>query len=237
MWTACIYIELIINWIPFILSIPLEIHYMIICHYLITRVCLTLSNSLDCSPPGSSVHGITQARILKWVIISFSRGPSQLRDRTGDSCMAGGFFNHRATWEALCDDWLGINAIHRVFLAFSLQTTRLALSLIGRIRRLHLAIEYERGDVCYLQTRARLLVQDLYHSFPLPLSPSNTWVGSHSEQNEQKLLRDSQWTCSISEKHTRVAGSHWALGLLVTARYPNLSCFMELSSPFYRWES
>ena len=218
MWTACIYIELIINWIPFILSTPLEIHYMIICHHLITKSCPTLSNSLDCSPPGSSVHGITQARILEWVIISFSRGSSQLRDRTRDSCVAGGFFNHGATWEALCDDWLGINAIHRVFLAFSLQNTRLALPLIGRIRRLHLAIEYERGDVCYLQARARLLVQDLYHSFPLPLSPSNTWVGSHSEQNEQKLLHDSQRTCSISEKHTCVAGSHWALGLLVTAR-------------------
>ena len=39
----------------------------------IARSCLTLSGSMDCSPPGSSVHGISQARILEWVGISFSR--------------------------------------------------------------------------------------------------------------------------------------------------------------------
>ena len=40
----------------------------------------TLGNPMDCSPPGSSVHGIFQARILEWVAISFSRGSSQPRD-------------------------------------------------------------------------------------------------------------------------------------------------------------
>ena len=54
-----------------------------------------LCNSLDCSPPGSSVHGIFQARILKWVTISSFRGSSQHRDWTWVSCVfciAGGFF-------------------------------------------------------------------------------------------------------------------------------------------------
>ena len=37
-------------------------------------------DATDCSPSGSSVHGISQARILKWVAISFSRGSSQSRD-------------------------------------------------------------------------------------------------------------------------------------------------------------
>ena len=37
---------------------------------------------MDCSPPGSSVHGILQARVLEWVAIPFSRGFSQPRDRT-----------------------------------------------------------------------------------------------------------------------------------------------------------
>ena len=41
------------------------------------QVCLTLCNTIDCSPPGSSVHGISQAKILEWVAISFSRGSSQ----------------------------------------------------------------------------------------------------------------------------------------------------------------
>ena len=54
--------------------------------------CLTLDDSMDCSLPGSSVHGISQARILEWVAISSSRGPSQCRDRTHVSCIAGRFF-------------------------------------------------------------------------------------------------------------------------------------------------
>ena len=45
-----------------------------------------------CSPPESSVHGISQARILEWADISFSRGSSWSRDRTHISCMAGRFF-------------------------------------------------------------------------------------------------------------------------------------------------
>ena len=48
---------------------------------------------LDCSPPGSSVHGILQARILEWVAIPFFRGSSRPRDQTQVSCIAGGFFN------------------------------------------------------------------------------------------------------------------------------------------------
>jgi len=47
---------------------------------------------MDCSSPGSSVHGISQARILEWVAISFSRGSSQPRDQTHISCIAGEFF-------------------------------------------------------------------------------------------------------------------------------------------------
>ena len=43
----------------------------------------------ETSPPGSSVHGIFQARVLEWVAISFSRGSSQPRDQTQVSCIAG----------------------------------------------------------------------------------------------------------------------------------------------------
>ena len=43
---------------------------------LVAQSCLTLCDPMDCSPPGSSVHGIFQARILEWVPISFSRGSS-----------------------------------------------------------------------------------------------------------------------------------------------------------------
>ena len=56
---------------------------------------------MDCSLPGSSVHGLFQARVLKWVAISFSRGSSQPRDRTQVSCIAGRCFTIWATREAL----------------------------------------------------------------------------------------------------------------------------------------
>ena len=55
----------------------------------------------DYSLPGSSVHGILQARILGWVAIPFSRGFSQPRDRTRISCIAGAFFTNWAIREAL----------------------------------------------------------------------------------------------------------------------------------------
>ena len=45
-----------------------------------------------CTLPCSSVHGISQVRVLEWVAISFSRGSSQPRDQTSISCIAGGFF-------------------------------------------------------------------------------------------------------------------------------------------------
>ena len=53
----------------------------------------TLCNTVDCSPPGSSVHGILQARILEWVAISFSRGSSRPTDQTQVSWIAGRHFN------------------------------------------------------------------------------------------------------------------------------------------------
>ena len=46
------------------------------------KSCLTLRDPMDCSLPGSSLHGILQARVLEWVSISFSRGSSQPRDLT-----------------------------------------------------------------------------------------------------------------------------------------------------------
>ena len=55
-------------------------------------MCPTLDDPRDCSPPGSSVHEILLARILKWVSISFSRGSSQLRDWTQVSWISGRFF-------------------------------------------------------------------------------------------------------------------------------------------------
>ena len=61
---------------------------------------LTLYNPMDCSMPGSSVHGIFSSRILEWVAISFPRGSSQPRDQACVSCIAGRHFYCWATGEA-----------------------------------------------------------------------------------------------------------------------------------------
>ena len=67
---------------------------------LLTQPCLTLYDPMGCSPPGSCTLGILQASVLDWVAIPFCRGPSQPRDRTWVSCIAGRFFTIWATREA-----------------------------------------------------------------------------------------------------------------------------------------
>ena len=69
----------------------------------LSQSCPTLYGPMDCSPPGSSVHGILQARILEWVAIPSSRGSSQPKDWTRiscGSCIGRRILYHWATWEA-----------------------------------------------------------------------------------------------------------------------------------------
>ena len=66
-----------------------------------TQSCLTLCDPMDCSLPGSSVHGIFQARVLEWGPISFSRRSSWPRNRTQVSCIVGRRFTVWATRELL----------------------------------------------------------------------------------------------------------------------------------------
>ena len=65
--------------------------------------------TMSCSLPGSSVHGILQARILEWVAISLSRGSSQSRDQIQVSCIASRFLTIWAIREAPSDVWLEAN--------------------------------------------------------------------------------------------------------------------------------
>ena len=60
----------------------------------VAQSCPTLCDPMDCSLPGSSVHGISQARILEWAAISFSTACSQPRDRTRVSRIVGRHFYH-----------------------------------------------------------------------------------------------------------------------------------------------
>ena len=77
--------------------VKIEIKYKIcIC----AQSCPTLWDSMDCSLPGSSSHGISQSRILEWVAISFSRGSSLPRDQTHISCIGRWVLYRWATREA-----------------------------------------------------------------------------------------------------------------------------------------
>ena len=82
-------------------------------HVLVAQPCPTLCYPIDSSPPGSSVHGIPQARILEGIAIPFSRGSSQPRNQTWVSCIAGRFCTIWATrktqkileWVAMLSSW------------------------------------------------------------------------------------------------------------------------------------
>ena len=73
----------------------------IIVKVLVAQACPALCDHMDCSPPGSSVHGILQARILKWIAMPSSRGSSWPRGWICISCITGKFVTNWVTREAL----------------------------------------------------------------------------------------------------------------------------------------
>ena len=87
----------------------------------VAQMCPTLCDPVDCSLPGSSIHGILQARVLEWVAISFSRGSSRARDQTQVSRIAGRHFNLWATREAPLNSRKQANLLS-VFFSISYQS-------------------------------------------------------------------------------------------------------------------
>ena len=76
--------------------------------YVCPQSCQTLCNAMHYNPPGSSVHGIFQAKIPEWLAISSSRGSSQPRDWTCvscSSCINRWILYHWVTWEAPLKTW------------------------------------------------------------------------------------------------------------------------------------
>ena len=75
------------------------------CCCLVTKSYLTLCDPMDCSPPVSSVHGISQARILEWVAIPCCKGSSQPRDQTPVS-FTGRFFTAKPPGKPLIHSYI-----------------------------------------------------------------------------------------------------------------------------------
>ena len=93
---------------------------------LVAQSCPTLFDSMDCSSPGSSVHGILQARILDWATISYSRGSFPPRDGVHFSCapgLAGWFFMTEPPgkpWDCFythCCGWASVFIMNRLLIA------------------------------------------------------------------------------------------------------------------------
>ena len=89
-----------------------------VCYVLDTKSCSTLCDPMDCSLPGSSVHGILQARILEWVATPFSRGFSRTRDQTWVSCTG--------MWVLYCLRHQGSPVLTSVNLALHTQSTHIS---------------------------------------------------------------------------------------------------------------
>ena len=84
-------------------SKPVKSNGVCVCVCVCVQLCSTLWDPIDCSPPGSSVHGISQARILEWVATSCFRGSSWPKDRTRVSCVScisRWILSHCVTWKA-----------------------------------------------------------------------------------------------------------------------------------------
>ena len=81
------------------------------------QLCLTLCNSVDCSQPGSSVHGTLQVRIVDWIDMPSSRGFSRPRKWTHISC-TGRHFTTGATWEAPWKTWLTVYSFQMLFYSY-----------------------------------------------------------------------------------------------------------------------
>ena len=91
---------------------------------LVTQLCLTLCDLMNYSPLGSSAHGSLQERILEWVAMPFSRGPSQPRDQTWASNIVGRFFIILATREAVMYLNNLAKTIQKLFFLSLMQKTR-----------------------------------------------------------------------------------------------------------------
>ena len=108
---------------------------------LAAKSCSTLGDPTDCSPPGSSIHGLFQARILEWVAISFSRGYSWPRDWTRVSCTAGRFLTNWVTTVELIQQTLRISIatwLHTFLFSKDIQTRWSVGYHTGRLSHLFL---------------------------------------------------------------------------------------------------
>ena len=153
-----------------ITNFPQELNMECMC-VLVAQSYLTLCDPMDCSPPGSSVYGIFQARILQWVVISYSRGSSWPRDWTCFYFISRQILYHYATWEFFTLLLSKFSKHSQEFQVLQAFTNPGLLSISLPVRR-WLSHSYLIVVVFQLLSRASLWPRGLQHTgLPCP-SPS-----------------------------------------------------------------
>ena len=123
---------------PLLLSCSLHLSInLLYCCCLVTKLCSTLCDLMDYSLPGSSVHGISLARILEWIAMSPSRGSSQPKDQTRVSCIVfnctAGFFTPEPPRKPLFINYLHLNLCLNLHLVYSFKLRQCLSFLIYKM--------------------------------------------------------------------------------------------------------
>ena len=94
----------------------------------VAQSCLTLHDPMDCSPPGSSIHGIFQARVLEWDAISFSARILREMQLKWFHCPT----SSQREWAAFLGSWYPLTAIRSCFVGVGQHSNDLLMNLLGR---------------------------------------------------------------------------------------------------------
>ena len=144
------------------------------------RVC----DPMDCSLPGPSDHGIFQIRILEWEAYAFSRGSFWLRNRTGFSSIAGGFFTSQVIREALKTKWKSLSLVGLLATLWTVACQGSSIHGILQARILEwVAIPFFRGSS---QPRDRAQVSSIAAGF------FTIWATREAQVHIPKLRRKMQ---------------------------------------------
>ena len=145
----------------------------------VAQSCLILCIPIDCSPPGSSKHGISQVRILEWVAIPFFRGSSWPKDRTQVSHPAGRFFTVWATMSLIKSEEILVILSFLFSLSFPSGTPTMCMLV-------HLMVSYMSLGLCsfffgFFCLRGSIISIVLSSSLPILYFPcSNLFLYSSS---------------------------------------------------------